>query len=175
MANGEPGVLLGYGADVRTRLLTLLTLCACGPSPEALEASDYVHALQPYLMDNALLARRMLTVASDVFNGGIDGKRLEQRWDTEVVPLAEHLCDQARLLEVQGLEWSARHNVLTNAWCERAEAYRDIAGALRLEDTALWEHAKSQANAAKLDEESWFKDTNGYLSAFGLSLDQFPG
>ena len=54
------------------------------------------------------------------------------------------------------------------------DAYRDIAEALRTGDAGLWKQGRETADAAKLDEETWFRNANERVAPYGLILDQYP-
>jgi hypothetical protein len=151
-------------------LVALFLGCA---SPEERAAAEYVAALEPLLDENALVAERLGLAAAAVFRGESHGTAVRVAWQSELVPLAAHLQDQAKLLVVPP-DWTDTHRALVEVWGARADAYRDLANAVNEGDDALWSTANARAHAAKVDEERWFISTNVRLQPYQLTATQFP-
>lgn len=159
---------------MRLLIPCLLLLLACTPAPPGADAARaYADALEPLLEENGHVADRLLYVAADVYNGKADAAAARAAWEDDVVPLAEHLRDQAVLVQAPP-DWAPSHQTLVEIWTQRAESYRDISEAIDLGDPEVWKKARSTANDAKLREEAWFRDTNQRMQAYGITLDQFP-
>lgn len=154
-------------------LITLLVLAACQPNPQALAARQYLVDLDPLLLENGLVAERLLVQAGAVHDAKAQPKDTYQAWSTDIVPLAEHLRDEAAALNAPP-EWLDAHKDLVAIWSTRADGYRDIDEAVEIGDPKLFKQGRDQADTAKLREESWFRDTNARLETYGLYVDQFP-
>lgn len=152
-----------------------LSVAACGPfDPETRAHRAYVRDMQPLLVENALLADRVLHLAARVYNDPkTSAGDLAQDWTQEVVPLSEHLHGQATFLE-PAAPWVEAHAELVDIWSERAQAYRTLSEALVLADANQWESAYNLARDVKIREEDWFRRANQTLAPKGLLLDQFP-
>ena len=152
-----------------------MSLLAGCPQPGATTgpAHTYAQSLEPLLDENGLVAERLLETAAEVYNGKAASAEVKLAWAQDVVPLAEHLRDQAVLVQPP-VEYADDHKQLVEIWSTRADAYREIADALRSGDMDQWKKGREQADDAKLREEAWFRATNEKLSAHGVALDQFP-
>lgn len=160
-------------ADV-SRLVLLLTtssLFGCGPLDSS--ANTYLDQLDPLIVENAILAERVLVLAAGLYNEEAEPARVAEAWEGEIVPLAEHLHAQASVV-IAPTEWAPQHNQLVGIWSSRAEAYRDIAIAVETGDEARWKGATGKARQVKLDEEEWFRSVKNELSLRGLTVSQFP-
>ena len=156
------------------RLAIAMTLAGgCGAPPEAKESRDWVEDLQPVLAENGLVWERMLMTAADVHEGKRDADGTALAWNQDLVPLVEHVRDEAALIQPPN-GWATEHAALVAVWAQRAESYRDLSVALRQGDTERWRNARPRADKAKLDEEAWFRTTNDKLRPLGITLDQYP-
>ncbi|MFT7520460.1 MAG: hypothetical protein ACI9MC_002606 [Kiritimatiellia bacterium] len=151
-------------------LSLILAACASGPTHST---AVYVDQLQPLLVENSALAGQVLEASSDVYNDRTSAGTLTLTWETEVVPMAEHLHLQARLLQPPS-DWIEPHQELVNLWGARARGYRALSTAIAKGDEPLWKRGKGLADQAKLDEEKWFIKNNATLAPQGVQLDQFP-
>lgn len=153
--------------------LALGAIGGCASPPETVDARDWADDLTPVLVENGLVWERMLTTAAAVHDGNLDVDGAITAWDRDLVPLAEHVRDQAALVQAPNA-WAADHAALVAVWAARAESYRDLSVALRQGDTERWRNARANADKAKLDEEGWFRATNEKLRSLGVTLDQYP-
>jgi hypothetical protein len=153
--------------------LALLWLAACALDPDSRAAADYVTRLQPVLFENAELADEVLSLSSQVYEKKIPSDKLEQSWDADIVPLAEHLHDQASFVEPPP-GWGESHAQLVAIWGDRASAYRSLGRAIHDGDTERWRQARELADGVKLREEEWFRTTNQRLVSYRLVVDPFP-
>lgn len=133
----------------------------------------YAQSLEPLLDENGLVADRLLETAAAVYNGTAASTEVKLAWVQDIVPLAEHLRDQAVLVQPP-VEYAEDHRQLVEIWSTRADAYREIGDALVSGDLEQWKKGREQADDAKLREEAWFRATNEKLQPHGVSLDQFP-
>jgi hypothetical protein len=148
-------------------------LLACGPDPTNVAARTYADSLQPLLDENGLLALHLLDAAADVHDAKATSEQTRVTWETDIVPLAEHLRDQALIVDAPP-DWAADHKGLTDIWTARADAYREISEAIAQGDGELWKRGREEADTAKLAEETWFQRANERLGPAGVTLDQFP-
>ena len=153
--------------------LFLLALSSCVNPAPSIDNATYVVSLHPLLHENSLLAQRMLETAADVHAEKADGARAAETWRTDIVPLAQHLHDQAGLVNVPG-PWVDAHGQLVTIWGSRAEGYALILEGIERGDAQRWKRGRSLADKAKLEEETWFQTTNKRLAPENLSIDQFP-
>lgn len=157
-----------------TRTLLLLSaLVSCVPKGPSYETSAYVIALHPLLQENSLLAEKVLETAAGVHADKLDGPGATEAWRSEILPIAEHLHQQAAIVHAPG-PWVDAHVQLVEAWGTRAEAYALIAEGVERGDLQRWKRGRSMAVTAQLDEERWFQESNQRLTPKGISLDQFP-
>lgn len=148
-------------------------LLACTPDPLAVEARQYVVDLDPILQENGLVAERLLIQAAAAYDGKVQPRDTRLAWTADIVPLAEHLRDQAVAVQAPA-SWTQDHKELVDIWTRRADGYRDLAESVDTGDPALFKDGRAKADNAKVDEETWFRDTNARLEPFGLYVDQFP-
>lgn len=149
-----------------------LMLVGC-TSPEKQEAAAYANMLQPILLENSLVAERILYLSADVYNNSAKPDKLAGAWQQDVVPLAEHLHFQASFIEPPAA-WRPPNDQLVRIWADRALAFRGLSEALIVSDPKAWRTSRDLASKAMIDEDTWFKDTNAKLAPFGFGLDQFP-
>ncbi|TNE92037.1 MAG: hypothetical protein EP330_03530 [Deltaproteobacteria bacterium] len=159
------------------RALTLLTglfLVGCGePGPDTLAAQSYAEQLEPLLYENGLLADQLYETAAAISNEQLDAETVEVRWQSRIAPVAEHLVDQAELVQPPAA-WETRHDELVSIWRARAEGYRAISQALERGDREAWREGRKKADDSKIREERWFIDANRDLATHGVTLDQLP-
>lgn len=148
------------------------SLAGCSPSPEQAAARAWSDDLAPVLAENGLVWQRVLETAADVHDGRADTDAAYATWKRDIVPLTEHVRDQAALVQAPNA-WVLDHATLVEVWSVRAGAYRDLSVALDQGDTERWRNARARADKAKLDEEAWFQATNEKLRPYGLTLDQY--
>jgi hypothetical protein len=144
-----------------------------GTTPEQSEAELYVAQLDPILQENGLVGDIVLMLAADLHDSKLESGAARARWEGDVVPLADHLRDQAAAVQAPA-GWAQHHRELVEIWTTRADAYHDASDAIRLGDPERWRAARQRADAAKLREEAWFQDVNRVLAAYGRGVDQFP-
>lgn len=172
----SPGNAYGgvHSRPMRLLALPLLLTLGCAPAAQPDPAAKaYADALQPLVQENGLVAERVLEVAADVYNGKAVSADTRKVWRDELAPMAEHLRNQAALVQAPP-EWSADHTELVTIWTLRSDAWQDISEALEAGDPDLWKTGRSRSDEAKLQEESWFRKTNERLASQGITLDQFP-
>lgn len=156
------------------RILWLPLLASCtGSDPNRAEAIAYAKSLAPLLDENALIADRLLDVASSIHDDPPPSAEVRTAWSQDLVPMAEHLRDQSLFVSAPP-SWSAPHKELAAVWSARADAWRDIAEAMDVGDLDLWRQGREKADTAKLGEEAWFQKSNEKMGAYGVVLDQFP-
>jgi hypothetical protein len=162
---------------MRAMRLVVLAALIVGPcntsTPERDAAASYVDMVSPLVHENGLLADRLLDTAAGAYNGSSNADETRRRFEGDIAPIAEHLYHQAELVSPPP-DWAQRHHDLVAIWGERAAAYRDLAVALDHGDVAGWTSARTRADQAKINEESWFTSTNAALAPHGLILDQYP-
>lgn len=158
---------------MRSLSFIALTLVACSPGPERLEAEQYAVAVDPLLVENSILSDQVLDLAADVYNGDATPEQTRSRWAEVVVPVSAHIYDQASLVQPPPT-WDTWHTDLVEIWGARADAYRELSDAQILADQQLWTAARRKADKAKLDEEQWFTEVNQEFKRFDFTLDQFP-
>lgn len=162
------------GGRVRWSVLGLVSLVACPAADSgSKDAALYVAELEPLVRENGLVADTMLHLAADVHDARADGPIVRQRWERDVVPLADHLRDQAAAIQPPPA-WAQHHKDLVDIWTTRADAYHDAGEAVALADAERWKLARQNADAAKLREETWFQEVNKRLAGHNMSVDQFP-
>jgi hypothetical protein len=159
---------------LRASVLAVVFLFACTPTNSgANDAALYVAELEPLVRENGLVADAMLHLAADVHDGRADGSLARERWDRDIVPLADHLRDQAAAVQPPAA-WAQHHKDLVDIWTYRADAYHDASEAVTLADAERWKLARQRADAAKLREETWFQEVNKRLADYDMAVDQFP-
>lgn len=141
--------------------------------PEVRASTEYLQRLEPLLVENSLLAERVLIASASIYNEEAKPEELEVVWRDDIVLVAEHLHDQAGHFSVPEL-WVERHSKLVEIWADRAQAYRSLAEALHVVDAEQWKAARETANGVKLREEEWFRSVNQELAPRGMIVDQFP-
>jgi hypothetical protein len=159
---------------VRWLLPILGFALACGAGPEQDDAESYVSAMQAPLAQNAALAQRFLTDASQVKRHETDGGKLVEQLSRELAPQAEALSKQIAGIEPEQLPLRDAHAILVRSWADRASAYGGMRDAWTAGDLAAWDAAQRKNTQSKLDEERYFTEVNRYLSAYKLSVEQFP-
>jgi hypothetical protein len=147
---------------------------ACGAGPEAEDAQAYVDAMRQPLADNAVLAQRFLTDASEVKKQTMDGPKLAEQLARELAPQASTLSKTVAGLSPAEPELHDAHAILVQAWADRAAAYAAMNESWSKGDLAGWDAAMKQNTQSKLREEEYFVQVNAYLSAFDLRLEQYP-
>lgn len=150
-----------------------MLLAGCARDPVDPQTAAWVHQLRPLLAENGLLAARVLHAATDVHNGEASPTTAALAWESEIVPLALNLRDQAELVQAP-VRHEADHKRLIAIWDARATGYGDISRAIDEGDETRWKRGRSLADKAKLDEEAWFNDVNLRLGPQGIHLDQYP-
>lgn len=151
-----------------------LVLSGClTPDPAAVEAQGYVASVDPLLHENGFVADVLLRTAAKTYDGTAKPEETRATWSNDIVPLTEHLRDQATLVAAPPA-WVSDHENLIDIWTERADAYRHIADAVESGDPDLFQKGREQAYNAKLREETWFRDVNKRLEPYHLVVDQFP-
>lgn len=155
-------------------LLSLTFLVACATDPRQAAATRYLQVLQPLMLENSMLADRVLVQAAAVYNESGGPKQVADAWEGEIVPLAEHLADQASLVQPP-TDYAARHGELVTIWVDRAAAYRALSEAIRSGEAEAWNPARRDAESAKIREENWFNQLNETVTPLGIPLvDQYP-
>ncbi|MCA9494316.1 MAG: hypothetical protein KC621_30530 [Myxococcales bacterium] len=158
-----------------TAPLTLTVLASCtAMNPQTAAATAYLDAIRPLMIENSMLADRVLVQAAAIYNEAETPKEVAAAWETEIVPVAEHLADQAGLVVAPG-PYQPRHAELVSIWTDRATAYRSVAEAIRVGDPDAWMPARKEAENAKIREENWFNQLNENVVPLGIPLvDEYP-
>lgn len=154
-----------------TFLPFVIGLVACSSGDDA--TSKYLGQLNPLLHENGLLAERVLLQAAQVYNDAAKPEQVADAWVAEIVPLAEHLHDQASFVEPPP-PYATTHQEIVQIWGDRAVAYRSLGEAIQSGNTDEWNKATGLASDVKLREEKWFDTLNTALAESGLSVDPYP-
>ncbi|MCB9677883.1 MAG: hypothetical protein H6737_22480 [Alphaproteobacteria bacterium] len=157
---------------IATLLLAGLMGCAT-LDPKTAAATEYVNDVQPLMLENSLLAERLLKLASQVYNEDVPQAGLSPAWNDEIVPLAEHIHIQADAVDVPD-EWKDLHDNLVVIWSDRASAYRSMGEAIVLADRKRWKEARELEGQVVKREETWFQTVSTQLSQYDLTLEQYP-
>ena len=153
---------------------SLFLLAGClQPDPAVLVATDYYQRLQPLLLENSLLAERVLFEAARQYNAGDKPAPVAVTWTTDIVPLAEHLHHQASFVSAPE-PFVERHSELVDLWGRRALLYRQLGEAVYTSDLPAWTDANKKNDELKLEEERWFDRLNESLAPIGLVVDPYP-
>jgi hypothetical protein len=147
---------------------------ACGAGPEAEDAQGYVESMRQPLADNAVLAQRFLTDASQVKKQTTDGPKLAEELSRELAPQAEALSKAVAGIEPGEPKLKDAHAILVKSWKDRAEAYGAMRDAWSGGDLVGWDAAMKKNTQSKLDEEEYFVQVNAYLAGYELQLEQYP-
>lgn len=158
-----------------TAPLTLTVLASCSAmNPQTKAATVYLESLRPLMIENSTLADRVLVQAAAIYNEAETPHEVAQAWETEIVPLSEHLADQAALVAAPE-PFAAKHAELVSIWTDRALAYRSVAEAIRVGDPDTWAPARLNAENAKIREENWFNELNKVVVPLGIPVvDEYP-
>ncbi|MEZ4241224.1 MAG: hypothetical protein R3F59_34705 [Myxococcota bacterium] len=154
-----------------TTPLWLALAAGCGGAGDA--TSTYLDQLDPLLQENGLLAERVLTLAAQIYNDSARPEQIADSWGRTVVPIAEHLADQASFVEPPQ-PYVQAHQEIVQIWGDRATAYRSLSEAIQTGDTEGWNAARNLADDVKLREESWFYALNERVGPMGLIVDPYP-
>lgn len=152
-----------------------IAMLAC-PSidPQERAAIEYANALQPLMLENSLLAERMLFMAARVYNNDLPKEGgLTPTWTSEIVPLARHLAVQAENTPVPD-EWKEDHAALVVIWTDRANGYQGLGEALVLADRKRWKAARDLLGSVTQNEERWFMKVNAKLRPMEFDIDAYP-
>ncbi|MEQ1504795.1 MAG: hypothetical protein ABMB14_21340 [Myxococcota bacterium] len=152
-------------------ITVLWALVGCGGPGDA--TSQYVGSLQPLLQENGLLSERVLSLAAEIYNDASKPQQVADKWGREVVPVAEHLANQASIVPAPA-EFTPDHQELVQIWGDRASAYRRLSEAIQTGDTDQWNTARDLADQVKLREEKWFDRLNDRLAPAGVLVDPYP-
>ena len=147
---------------------------ACGAGPEQEDAEAYVTAMQPALSQNAALAQRFLTDASQVKKHETDGGKLAEELSRDLAPSADALSKTVAGIQPAEMPLRDAHAIIVQAWSDRAAAYGSMRDAWAAGDLAAWDAAMKKNTQSKLDEERYFTEVNRYLGQYQLGVDQFP-
>ena len=126
------------------------------------------------LANNAALAQRFLTDASQVKKHETDGGRLAEELSRELAPQADALAKSVAAIEPTEMPLRDAHAIVVRAWSDRAIAYGGMRDAWAAGDLAAWDAAQKKNSQSKLDEERYFTEVNRYLAPYQLSIEQFP-
>jgi hypothetical protein len=143
----------------------------CGGGGDATTA--YLDQLEPLLQENGLLTERVLTLAAQIYNDSARAEQIADSWGRSVVPIAEHLADQASFVEPPAV-YAQAHAEIVQIWGDRAVAYRSLSEAIQTGDTEGWNAARNSADDVKLREERWFDGLNERVAPLGLIVDPYP-
>jgi hypothetical protein len=158
-------------AMLTTLPVMVLLGVACGGGGDA--TTTYLDELDPLLQENGLLAERVLTLAAQIYNDSARPEQIADSWGRSVVPIAEHLADQASFVEPPQ-SYAQAHAEIVQIWGDRAVAYRSLSEAIQTGDTDAWNAARNSADAVKLREERWFDTLNERVGPTGLIVDPYP-
>ena len=151
-------------------ILVGVLACASGPGDST---SDYLVRLQPLLQENGVLAEQVLFQAASIYNEAVKPEQVADSWTHDVVPLAEHLHNQASFVTAP-TEFAQVHTDLVEIWGDRALAYRNLGEAIQTGNIEEWNKARELADSVKLREEKWFDRLNNTLAPSGLIVDPYP-
>jgi hypothetical protein len=151
-------------------ILSVLLACNAGPGDAT---SEYLVRLQPLLQENGVLAEQVLFQAASVYNEAVKPEQVADSWTHDVVPLAEHLHNQASFVTAPD-DFGSVHTELVQIWGDRALAYRNLGEAIQTGDIEEWNKARELADSVKLREEKWFDRLNTTLAPSGLIVDPYP-
>lgn len=154
-----------------TSLPFVIGLFACSTGDDA--TAQYLNQINPLLHENGLLAERVLLQAAKVYNDAVKPDQVAEVWVDEIVPLAEHLQNQASFVEPPA-EHMQTHQELVAIWRDRAVAYRNLGEAIQSGSTDEWNKATALASDVKLREEKWFDTLNTALAESGRTVDPYP-
>ncbi len=155
-------------------LLAFTGLTGCAAlDPDTAAATSYVNAAQPLMLENSLLAERLLTLSAQVYNDDVPKEGFVEPWNDEIVPLAQHVHIQADETEVPS-EWRDLHDQLVVIWSDRASAYQSMGEAILLADRSRWNKARELEGQVVKREEAWFQTANTQLAPFQLEIEQYP-
>lgn len=155
-------------------LLGAAAMSGCSSqSPQTRSAIEYLNAVQPVMLENSLLAERVLGMAAQIYDRDLPPDGFGPPWAQDVVPIATHLPLQAELLTVPE-EWREPHDNLVAIWTDRASAYQGMSEALALADRPRWKSARDLVVQVVEREETWFINVNARLGTMELQLDQYP-
>lgn len=155
-------------------VLVMGSLTGCATlDPETAAATEYVNDVQPLMLENSLLAERLLVLASRLYNEDVPEDGFAPLWNDEIVPLAEHLHIQSDATKVPEA-WKERHDNLVVIWSDRATAYRAMGEAIVLADRKRWKEARELEGQVVKREETWFQGVSSELAPFDLVLEQYP-
>jgi hypothetical protein len=156
-----------------TVLVLLSAATACGPDPEHEKTVDYLTELHPVLLENSLLAERVLVQAAHVYNKDAQADEIASAWATEVLPIAESIPVLAN--EVQPPpHLSVDHNNLVDIWSKRADAYREVVEGLQTADRSRFDAASNATAAITLSEDQWVRAFNAKIEPLRLYVDLYP-
>ncbi len=147
---------------------------ACGADPVAGDAATYTAAMQPTLQANRELANEFLQVAALIHKREIDDGGIVQRWDKDIISIADDLKDKASAVQPETPELQGPHESLVASWTDRADSYKEMKKAYSSNDDAAFEEAWQKNVEAKIVEEQYFNDVNAVLGPYGYRLEQFP-
>jgi hypothetical protein len=151
--------------------LPLVIALACSGGDDV--TTQYLGQLRPLLQENGLLAERVLLQAAKVYNEEAKPDQVADVWIEEIVPLAEHLQNQATLV-VPPPPYASSHAEIVAIWGDRALAYRNLGEAIQSGSTNDWNAATTLTSDVKLREEKWFDTLNTALAPSGSSVDPYP-
>ena len=166
MRSNRPLPLLALGA--------LAMVLACGTDPVAGDAATYTAAMQSTLEANRELANEFLQVAALIHKREIDDAGIVQRWNKDIISMAEDLTDQANTVQPATPALQAPHASLVLSWTDRADSYKEMKEAYESNDSDAFEDAWQKNVEAKITEEQYFDDVNRVLGPYGYRLEQFP-
>ncbi|MEZ4321372.1 MAG: hypothetical protein R3F61_28125 [Myxococcota bacterium] len=141
--------------------------------PKTSAATEYVNDVQPLMLENSLLAERLLQLAAMSYNDTVPEAGFAPTWNDEIVPLAEHIHIQADSVEVPS-DWKDLHDNLVVIWSDRASAYRSMGEAIVLADRKRWKEARELEGQVVKREETWFQTVASQLGQYDLTLEQYP-
>lgn len=153
--------------------LVWIAVSACTEDPRRVQTIDYLTALRPVLYENALLSEQVLIQAAAVHDGRSTPEVLLAAWDSDIVPLAQHVHVMAE--QVQPPESLAPdHRVLLELWGRRSKAYSDVAESLHVANLDDFGTAQREIAAVTLQEDQWVRGLNAKLASMDLFVDLVP-
>lgn len=150
-----------------------LLLLGCNEDPRRAQTLEYLLELRPVLYENRLLAEQVLIQGAAVHDGRGSPETLMSAWDSEIVPLAQHVHDMAEAVEAPP-NVAPDHRALGELWKRRYKAYRDVSEAYHTADLTAFQNAQREAAAVTLEEDQWVRALNAKLQPMELYVDLVP-
>ena len=152
----------------------MVALAGCGGGdPLAKDVADYHARVTPMLQINQSMAQQFLELTSELKADSISSDQIAKRWESQIVPQAAELKNEALAIEPSTAELQDLHSQLTFSWSERAEAYQQMLDAFQGNQPDKFKKAFDRNLKAKLTEEQYFNQINVLLQPYDLKLSPY--